>query len=78
MFSKGLKMLVNKGFKNDWKLTYEPGFQDMTDVDIISAVVEERYDGGENGEGESEEDGNSEPVSHSMALQCADTLIGWK
>jgi hypothetical protein len=66
MFSKGLKMLVKKGFKNDYKLTCEPGFQNMTDVDIISAATE-GDDEGENGEGESEEDGNSEPVSHSMA-----------
>jgi hypothetical protein len=48
MFSKVLKMLVKKDFKNDCKLVYESGFQNMSDVDIISAAIEEGDDEGEN------------------------------
>jgi hypothetical protein len=50
----------------------------MTDVDIISAAIEEGDNDGQNGECESEEDGNGKPGSYSMALQCVDTLVDWK
>jgi hypothetical protein len=46
----------------------------MTDTDIVNAAVKQKVEE-EGGEDESEEEGESAHISHSMVLQCADTLV---
>jgi hypothetical protein len=48
----------------------------MTGTGIVSAAAKQK--GGEHREDESEEEGeSSEHISHSMVLQCVDTLLGY-
>jgi hypothetical protein len=42
MFSKGLKTLMKKTLKIGCKVTCEPGFQYVTDADIITAATKQR------------------------------------
>jgi hypothetical protein len=53
----------------------EPGFQHITDTDIVNAATKQK--GEEEGENESEEKGESVHVSHSMMLQCVGTLLDY-
>jgi hypothetical protein len=67
---------TNKNNTEEWLQSdaCESDFQHMTDTDIVSAATKQKGKE-EGGEDESEEEGeNSECISHSMALQCADTL----
>jgi hypothetical protein len=50
----------------------------MTHTDIANAATKQKGEIGGEEEDESEEEGqSSECVSHSMALQCADTLLDY-
>jgi hypothetical protein len=68
-----MKIMLRNGYKVN---ACELGFQHMTDTDIANAAAKQKGEE-EGGEDESEEGESSECVSHSMALQCADTLLDY-